>query len=185
MVPNFCCWVTIKSYFFIEILYWAPYISQHQLIGHPLTFIRPRPRIFSCINFPCYLILKPYLSKRHLHLRDFHKGYKNPIISKSLWGIPFTSYTQTPPSKGCQTPFNFRDSIYKLYVNEVYILATDAKLLFRDSVDKLNINMYLLLRDSINLQVTQIYNNYFSLKWRWLVVDIYQHREAGKVNIHY
>ena len=81
---------------------------------------------------------------------------------------------------GCQTPFNFRDSIYKLYVNKVYLLATDAKLLFRDSVDKLNINMYLLLRDSINLQVTQIYNNYFSLKWRWLVVDIYQHREAAR-----
>ena len=76
--------------------------------------------------------------------------------------------------------FNFRDSIYKLYVNKVYLLATDAKLLFRDSIDKLNINtVYLLLRDSTNLQVTQIYNN-FSPKWRWLVVDIYQHREAAR-----
>ena len=44
--------------------------------GHPLTFIRPQPRIFSGINFPCYLILKPYLSKRQGPRRG--RGWSGP-----------------------------------------------------------------------------------------------------------
>ena len=48
------------------------------------------------------------------------------------------------------------DSIYKLYINTVYLSLRDAKLFSRDSIHKLYINtvylpnkVYLLLRDSI------------------------------------
>ena len=38
-------------------------------------------------------------------------------------------------------------SIYKLYINTVYLFLRDAKLLLRDSTYKLNINtVYLLLK---------------------------------------
>ena len=41
------------------------------------------------------------------------------------------------------------DSIYKLYINTVYLLLRDAKLLLRDSIYKLYINtVYPLLRDA-------------------------------------
>ena len=73
-----------------------PRFHSFNLLGTLSLLLDHSLSIFSCINFPCYLILRPYLSKRHLHLRDFHNGYKNPVISKSLW---------------------VRDSIYKFNTN--------------------------------------------------------------------
>ena len=45
-----------------------------------------------------------------------------------------------------------RDSIYKLYINKVYLLLRDAKLLLSDSIYKLYMStVYLFLRDAKHL----------------------------------
>ena len=41
--------------------------------------------------------------------------------------------------------------IYKLYINKVYLLLRDAKLLLSDAINKLHINkVYLFLRDQMS-----------------------------------
>ena len=68
---------------------------------------------FGCINFPCYLILKLYLNKRHLHLKDFHKGYKNPVIQNPSGGFHCKFYRLNTITSlyGMSNSF-LRDSIY-------------------------------------------------------------------------
>ena len=100
----------------------------------PLTFIRPQSQIFGCINFPCYLILKLYLNKRHLHLKDFHKGYKNPVISNPSGRFHLQVKHKHLPLRDAK--LLLRDSIYKLYINTVYVLLRVVKLLLRDSIYK-------------------------------------------------
>ena len=43
LAPNFCPWATRKSYFFIQIICWAPWISQFQSSGLPSIFLRAQP----------------------------------------------------------------------------------------------------------------------------------------------
>ena len=111
----------------------------------PLNFYKTTlmPRIY----YPCYLILKPDLSKRHLHLRDFQKGYKNPVISNPSGRFHLQVKHKHLPLRYAK--LSLRNSIYKLYINTVYLLLMDVKLLLRDSVYKLYINIvYFLLRDA-------------------------------------
>ena len=91
---------------------------------------------FGCINFPCYLILKLYLNKKHLHLKDFHKGYKNPVISNPSGRFHLQVKHKHLPLRDVK--LLLRDSIYKLYINTVYhdVLLRVVKLLLRDSIYK-------------------------------------------------
>ena len=89
---------------------------------------------FGCINFPCYLISKLYLNKRHLHLNDCHKGYKNPVISNPSGRFHLqVKHKHLPPR---DAKLLLRDSIYKLYINTVCVLLRVVKLLLRDSIYK-------------------------------------------------
>ena len=86
---------------------------------------------------------------------------------KHKYGVPPSERCQTPfegfhlqvihkynvpLSERCKLPVRGRmPLIYKLYINKVYLLLKDAKLLLSDAVNKLHINkVYLFLRDQMS-----------------------------------
>ena len=81
---------------------------------------------------------------------------------------------------GCQSPFEgfhlqvthtFSDSIYKLHINALLLLR-DAKLLLRDSIHKLYINIvYLILEDAKLLLGDSIYKLYINTVYQLLLRD--------------
>ena len=132
--------------------HWAPFNFYKTIL---------MPRIFGCINFPCYLILKAYLGKRHLHMRDFQKGYKNPVISNPSGRFHLQVKHKHLPLRDAK--LLLIDSICKLYINTANLLLRNAKLVLRDSIYKLCINtVNLLLRDAKILLRDSIYKLYIN-----------------------
>ena len=89
-----------------------------------------------------------------------HVKHKYSVLPSDRCQTPFEGFYlqvkhkySVPPSERCQTPFEgfylqvnsvppsdrcqllFRDSIYKLYINTVYLFLRDAKFLLRDSIN--------------------------------------------------
>ena len=115
------------------------------------------------VSSTCYLLLKQCLRQNLYPSGEGLASHADVLRGSSLRDSIYKLYINTVYLLLKDAKLHLRDSIYKLYINTVCLFLRDAKLLLMDSIYKLYINtVCLFLRDAKLLLRDSIYKLYMN-----------------------